>query len=114
MGTNFSKIRGDDVVISLTFKDSSGVVIDITNYTIFFTLKTNKYDLEADAVLTKTVTVHSDPTHGYTLISLTGAETALLEGSYYYDIAYKTGAGVHKTVANGAFSFKDDITTRTT
>ena len=112
MSTNYSKSRGDDVTLNLTFKDSLGVVIDITNYTVFFTLKRNKYDTDAQAALSKTVTAHTDPTNGETQVALTAAETALLNGSYYYDMQYKTGAGVVKTIDSGVFTFKEDVTVR--
>lgn len=114
MTTNYSKFRGDDVTLNLTFKDADGVAIDITLYTVFFTLKRNKYDTDAQALVQKNITVHTAPLTGQTTISLTGAETAVLNGSYYYDIAYKTGvAGTHKTVDQGVMTFKEDITIRT-
>ena len=107
--TNYSKFRGDDVTLNLTFKDSGGVAIDITAYTIYFSLKRNKYD--ATAILAKTVTSHTDPTNGQTQVALTNAETAVLQGTYYYDIAYLTAVGgTKKTVDTGVFTFKEDIT----
>lgn len=107
--TNYSKFRGDDVTLNLTFKDSAGVAINITGYTIYFSLKRNKYD--TTAVLAKTITSHTAPTLGQTQIALTNAETAILNGSYYYDISYLTGvAGTKKTVDTGVFTFKEDIT----
>jgi hypothetical protein len=111
MSTNYSKFRGDDVTLNLTFeKDSSGVAIDITNYVIYFSLKRNKYD--TTAALSKTVTSHTAPLLGQTQIALTNAETAALNGSYYYDMAYITNitGGTKKTVDAGAFTFKEDIT----
>jgi hypothetical protein len=113
MSTNYSKFRGDNVTLQLTFKDGNGVAINITGYTVFFTLKRNKYDTDAQASLTKTITTHTNPSQGITTLSLTNTDTASLNGSYYYDISYKTGAGVHKLVDNGVFTFKEDITQRT-
>ena len=107
--TNYSKFRGDDVTLNLTFKDSVGAVIDITNYVIYFILKRNKYDTAA--ALSKTITVHTVPISGQTQIALTNTETALLNGSYYYDIAYITNisGGTKKIVDSGAFTFKEDL-----
>ena len=110
--TNYSKYRGDDVALNLTFKDSAGVAINITGYTVFFTLKRNKYDTDAQAALTKTVTAHTVPASGQTQIALTAAETAALNGSYYYDMSYKTTGNAIKTVDSGVFTFKDDTTIR--
>lgn len=112
--TNYSKFRGDDVALNLTFKDSTGAAINITNYTVFFTLKDRKSDADAQAVLSKNITVHTAPVSGQTQIALTAAETAVLKGTYYYDISYKTGTnGTNKTLDSGVFTFKEDITIRT-
>lgn len=114
MSTKYSKFRGDDVTLNLTFKDANGDAINITNYTIFFTLKRNKYDTDAQAVLSKNITSHTTPLSGLTQIALTAAETDDLLGSYYYDISYKTGTGgTNKTADAGVFTFKEDITIRT-
>jgi len=112
MPTNYVKFRGDDVTLNLAFKDADGVAINITGYTVFLTLKRNKYDADAAAAISKTITAHSDPTAGLTVISLTAAETAALNGTYYYDLAYRTGAGVIKTIDSGVFTFKEDTTQR--
>ena len=108
MPTNYLKKKGDDVTLSLTFKDAEGNAIDITNYTVYFMLKRNKYDADNAAAITKTITSHSDPTHGITAISLSATETAALSGTYYYNIVYKTKAtgGVIKTVDSGVFTFE--------
>ena len=106
--TNYSKFRGDDVTLSLTFKDSAGVAINITAYTVYLLVKRNKYDADAQAVLSKTVTSHTAPTLGQTQIALTNAETAVLNGSYYYSISYLTGvSGTKKTVDTGVITFKE-------
>ena len=110
---NYEKKRGDTVTLQLTFKDSDGNAIDITNYTVFFTLKNNKSDSDDDAIIKKDVTSHSDPTNGITTITLSAAETDDLLGSYWYDIQYKTGAGVIKTVVIGTYIFEEDVTIRT-
>jgi len=111
--TNYTKYRGDDVTLNLVFKDADGEEIDITLYTIYFTLKKNKFDSDAQAVLSKDVTVHTTPLEGETQIALTGAQTELFNGTYYYDISYLTGVGgTKKTVDSGAFTFKENISVR--
>lgn len=109
MPTNYLKKRGDNVTLSLTFKDAQGVAIDITNYTIYLMLKRNKYDADSAAALSKTITSHSDPTHGITAISLSKTETEALNGTYYYDLVYKTANtnGTIKTIDSGVFTFED-------
>jgi hypothetical protein len=43
-------------------------------------------DTDANAKIKKTITVHSDPTNGKTVISLTETDTDITPKSYYYDI----------------------------
>jgi hypothetical protein len=113
MSTNYSKFRGDTVTLNLTFKDANGDAINITAYTIFFTLKRNKYDTDAQAAIQKNITVHTVPASGQTQITLTDTETALLIGTYYYDIKYLTGVGgTVRVVDSGVFSFKENVSVR--
>lgn len=112
--TNFQAIRGDTFSLTLTFS-TGGVPINITGWTIFFTLKNNIEDADADKVITKTVVSHTSPTTGVTTIALTAAETALLAGSYFYDVQYKQADGTTiMTCLEGILTFNKDITLRTT
>ena len=63
-------IRGDDITINATFKDDNGDAINITGYTVFFTVKDN-YTSTTDsaALISKTVTSHTSPTTGATTFS---------------------------------------------
>ena len=57
--------RGKDYSFLLTLSDANGI-IDLTNKVVFFTVKdVNSLNPANDtnAVITKTITVHSDPTH---------------------------------------------------
>jgi hypothetical protein len=109
---NFSLIRGDDRTFALEFK-KDGVPQDITGWTIFFTLKRSLYDSDNDALIKKTVTVHTDPTNGKTEFSITSAETDSLSGTYYYDIQYKDTGNKINTVMIGTMNFQEDVTRRT-
>ena len=112
---NFSLKRGDDQVFALEFTEN-GVVKDITGWTIYFTLKKNIDDTDANAVLKKDITTHTDPTQGKTEIPLLNAETDVLEGLYFYDIQYKDVAtpAIVKTVLSGQMTFTKDVTRRIT
>jgi hypothetical protein len=106
--TNYSKFSGDDVTLNLTFKDSVGVAINITGYTVYFIAKRNKYDADAIAVISKAITSHTDAANGQTQIALTNTETALLKGSFYYSMQYLTGVGgTKKTIDTGVITFKE-------
>lgn len=64
------------------------VVEDITGWTIIFMVKKNLTDSDAEAVINKTITAHSDPTQGKSLIRLNPTDTDIPARSYYYSIKF--------------------------
>lgn len=107
-----SVYRGDDFSKRLIFTNN-GVAIDITDWTIFFTVKKNEGDADDDAVIKKDITVHTDPTGGISSLVLTDAETTVTPGKYWYDIQVKTDTGAIRTVTKDKFEVHTDITRRT-
>lgn len=110
-------IRGDTKTYNLTFKDSDGDPIDITGYTVFFTVKSkpdNQLD-DASALISKTIENHTDPTNGVTQIALSPDDTNISSGNYLYDIQIKDAAGgIHTpSMYPDNFVIKADITRRT-
>ena len=69
--------------------EKNGQATDITGWTIYFTVKVSMKDLDANAKISKKVTVHSNPLTGIALIELDELDTDIEEGSYYYSIDYK-------------------------
>lgn len=59
---------------------------DITGCTVFFTVKKRLSDLDADAVLNKTISSHSDPTHGITYVPISHSDSLLDAHGYKYDL----------------------------
>lgn len=111
--TTLEIYRGDDVSWDLIFKDSEGVPIDITGYTFFFTVKENKADTDDEALITKTVDTHTDPTNGETEINLSSTLTNITPGLFWYDIQQKDNIGKIKTLVVGRIRVHEDITNRT-
>lgn len=112
---NIEVTKSNDVIINITVKDGDDVVIDITGFTIFFTVKLKSTDLEADAYITKDITSHTDPTAGETQIALSDSDTNIAAQVYRYDIKAKDSTGQLLTyVENRKFTIKQDITTRST
>ena len=68
-------------------KDGAG--IDITDWTIYFTVKENMGDTDGNAKIVKTITSHSAATSGKTLIEWASSDTDSPAGNYYYSIDYK-------------------------
>jgi len=109
---NLQIVRGDDKVYSIQFKDDAEVPIDITGWTVFFTVKRELKDTDTNALIKKTITTHTSPTNGITEISLTPTDTNYF-GNFYFDIQIKkTDNSIH-TVIIGTVEFIRDVTNRT-
>jgi len=111
--TDYEFYRGDDHTFALTFTDSAGAAVDISTWTVFFTMKTSRADLDANALITKDITVHDDATNGETSFIIYSTETASRVGSYYYDMQYRNAEGRIRTFDSGSMEFLEDITIRT-
>jgi len=75
-------------IYELTFK-KNGVYQDITDWTVYFTAKSNMNDSDANAKISKTITSHSDPKKGKTLITLEAIDTNIDAGNYYFSVDWK-------------------------
>lgn len=113
MGNLIQVIRGDDVTLNLTCKDNDGNPIDITGYTVFFTVKENINDPDADAVISKQTTSHSNPTAGITTIDLSETDTDQCEAVYDYDFQLKDSSNKISSTIRGPFEVVRDVTIRT-
>lgn len=106
--SSISLIRGDDATITVTFADT-----DLTGATVYFTVKSSLDDADADAVISKDITSHSDPTNGETQIALSSSDTADLAGKYYWDLQLKDSGGVITSTRYGVMNVDKDVTIRT-
>lgn len=106
--------RGDDLAIQLNFADTAGVAINMTGWTIFFTIKHSKSDSDAIAVLKYDMTNIPDPTLGVMTIDIAHTLTDHLTGAYWYDIQLKKADDTIQTITNGSITFLTDTTIRTT
>lgn len=113
MSNTLKVIKGDDSTITVTFKNN-GVVVNITSYTVFFTVKKKLSDVDADAVIKKDITSHTDPTNGKTSIVLTSVDTGKTPGSYYWDLQLKAPSGAIASTQYGVLEILQDVTIRTT
>lgn len=109
--------RGDDKTYNLHFVDGAGANINITGWTVFFTVKPyplDSYDAaDTGAVISKTVTSHTTPLDGKTAIVIADTELILLPiGVYMYDIQIKKADGAIKTIVVSSFTVLQDITRR--
>jgi hypothetical protein len=109
---NMLVYRGDDFSMSLTFKDENQDPIDITDWTISFTVKDKTYKADTDAKISIDVTDHVDPINGKTGIFVEHSLTDPLEGIYQYDIQFRTNSDIIRTFARGQINFIDDVSRR--
>ena len=109
-----SSIRGDTKVLTLTFKNAAGVVYNIKNWAVHFTLKQNAILPDSDAVLQKIVTTFADSTSGTSgvaVITLNPSDTVNIDpGLYDFDIAVTTNENKSYTVMRGKYDLQYDVT----
>ena len=95
--------KGDTTSIVFTITDSSGVAVNITGYTAYFTIKKDPNDPDARAIITKSWTSHTTPASGITTLSLTSADTNKANGTYFWDLKLKDGSSNITTAGQGSF-----------
>lgn len=106
--------RGDNATYTLTITDSGGAV-DITGYTIYFTVK-RKTDARKDdneALISKNVTSHTNAVGGITDVVLLNTDTEIDVGSHKFDFQMKSATDAITTLLTGTFRVVDDVTKRT-
>lgn len=108
--------RGDDIELEITFSDSdTNDPIDITSSTIYFTVKKIWDNLADDtqALISKEVTSHTNPTGWVTKIDLTNADTDIEPWEYDYDFQVKDQYGKIQSTIVGTLKVLRDVTRRT-
>lgn len=107
---NLCIIRGDDKNYRLQFTVDGTTPLNLTGYTIIFTVKTNLSDSDDNAKIQIIVTTHTDPTNGISNILVPHTDTKLDLGSYYYDIQLIDPLGKIRTVIRGTVEFVYEVT----
>ena len=86
-----------------------GVAVDITGWSIYFTVKEAMEDLDADAKLAKTITTFTNATGGVALIELTIVDTNITAGNYWYAIDYKDSDDNEDTLLTGKIKIIEPV-----
>jgi len=108
-------VKGDTFSKTLTI-NTNGSVQDITNWTVYFTIKNNKDDTDANAVYQQIIGPgsHTIPASGQTTLTIAaGSSSTFQEKVYFYDIQTKNTANEIKTPTRGKFTVSWDITDTT-
>jgi len=86
-----------------------GLSIDITGWTIYFTVKESMDDTDENAKIAKTITSHANALSGIALIELTTSDTDITKGNYWYAIDYKTDDSDEGSIVTGKLKIKEPI-----
>jgi len=96
--------------------EDTGLPFDLTDHTVLFTVKKNKFDDDEAAVILKDWTSHTDPTNGETsplLDADTSADgTDKAEGEYWFGITVKDASSRPVLVFTGEFEILPNLTDR--
>lgn len=101
-------VEGDSLSSTLTFTDNLGNPWDITDWTVWFTVKEHASD--NSPLLQGVNTTHTDPLNGITTFEFTPAETAGIVGVKAYDFQVEDDVGEITTVTVGRIRFIDGVT----
>jgi hypothetical protein len=109
--------RGDAIPILLEFTDEDDAVINITGWTVYFTVRKRPAETSIDtdtaengAIITKTITSHTDAANGKTTVSLTKTDTNIDPGNYFYDVQIKNTENDPLTIGVAKFIVKPEVT----
>lgn len=114
VNSNKTIYSGETIPWEVTCKNSNDEIVDITGYTMYFTVKKvfDQDNTDANAVLQKTITALSDPTNGVFRITFDAGDTLLTSGDYKYDIQAKNTSGKLTTIQQGILTIKASATRR--
>ena len=100
-------------IYEIKFKDKdTGAKEDITDWTLYFTVKLNMLDTDVNAKINKDITIHEDAVNGKTVIELSTSDTDLDAGIYYYDIKYKDDEDNVGILFSGRITIVESVTQR--
>lgn len=112
-------LRNDTRTINVTITED-GSPLDITGYTIWFTVRDigtldniTSQTNDSDAVIHLENTVHTDPTNGVTTFILSKTDTNVDPKRYAYDVSMKDGSGNITTIVYGQVDIIADVTRST-
>jgi hypothetical protein len=91
---------------SIKLHFSSGVPavnVNITGWTVYLTVKKFLTDIDSAAVISQTITTHSDPVNGVTYATITALQSTMVPGVYYYDLKAVDGTGAKRSSGVGTF-----------
>jgi len=112
--SQISIYKGDSRTLEVTVTDTSGAAVDITGYTMKFTVKKSEADTTNTIQKTTTLATEidlTDPANGIAEVYLLPADTLNLKaGTYVYDVEVTTDTSKVYTVIKSTFVIVEDVT----
>ena len=103
--------RGDTYSRTINIKDSDGVLIDATDWTIYFTVRKNVADSsvasDTNSIIHKTI---AGDASGVQTLTLSATETNINPRSYFFDVQIKKADDTISSSTAGSFVVNGDIT----
>ena len=106
------RVKGDTFNLDIQILNDAGEAIDLTGATVFFTVKRNLQDTDSLALISKTITSHSNPTNGETSITFTSTDVEYI-GEFYDDVKIKDVSNKITSVFKDKFILVEHVTIRT-
>jgi len=94
---NITLQRRADYSIVLQFKDSNDAAIDLTGWTVASQI----WNKPRTTKVADFAVAYTDRSTGTVTLSLTPEQTALITGTYYYDVLLTNGSGVKEYYLEG-------------
>ena len=117
--TKITVFRKNDITLTVTFTDKvTGDPIDITGWTIRFTVKLSRMmnkdtdDTDANAIIKKDITAFAAPTTGVAEVPLSDSDLDQDAKTYFYDFKSLDDLSNDLTLLTGEFVILQGVTNR--
>jgi len=117
MATTINIRRGNPYNAKLTFSNEDGDAYNLTDKTVFFTVKKSTDNTTDDdlAVIEKDITTHTSASGGITALALTAAQTNIVVGDYKWDVrVYSASPLIQMNTESGICNIVEITTKRIT
>ena len=119
MADTLTAYKQNTKIYTMTFTNSVGVAIDITDCTIYFTIKSMESSptvTDTNALLHKIIlpAAHTTPSAGITSMTLTNDNLNIDVGTYYFDFQMINASGEITTLQKGVYKILERVTLTTT
>lgn len=96
MANKLNLFRGVTYPFTYNHVDANGAPVDLTGQTVYFTVKGTLDDddqPDANALIKKTITSHTNPAAGITNWTLSDLDMYIEPGTYYFDVIVENASG---------------------